>query len=58
MDKKINGLDSVLASSEKAKQFFGSLPDYIQGGVMLHADSINSEDDLHSCADMVMHEFD
>ena len=55
---KKSGLNELLNSNSKAQSFFGSLPDYVQGGVMLHADSITSEDDLHKCADSIIHEFE
>ncbi|MCM1523524.1 MAG: hypothetical protein NC120_03605 [Ruminococcus sp.] len=53
-----NGLNSLLQTSSKAQSFFGSLPDYVQGGIMLRSDSIKTEEDLHSCADKVMSEFE
>lgn len=51
------GLNALLSENSKARNYFGSLPDYIQGGVMLHSSEINSEDELHSCADMIKSEF-
>lgn len=58
MQMKNNGLNSLLQSSEQAKSFFGSLPDYVQGGIMLSSDSIKTEDDLHKCADKIFAEFE
>ena len=53
-----NPLNSLLESSPEAKHFFGSLPDYVQGGIMLRSEEIRSEDDLHKCADSIFHEFE
>lgn len=53
-----NPLNSLLETSPEAKSFFGSLPDYVQGGIMLRSDEIKSEDDLHKCADSIFHEFE
>lgn len=60
MDNKtgLTGLNSLLQSNDRAQSFFGSLPDYVQGGIMLRSDSINTEDDLHECADKVLSEFE
>lgn len=55
---KNNGLNSLLQSSEQAKNFFGSLPDFVQGGIMLRSDTIKTEDDLHKCAENIFHEFE
>lgn len=51
-------LTAVLEATDSAKSFFTALPDYIQGGVMLHSDSIKSEDDLHKCAENIFREFE
>lgn len=55
---KKNGLNELLESSSTAQNFFGSLPDYVQGGIMLRSNEISSEDDLHRCAEMIFHEFE
>lgn len=58
MNNKKNGLNSLLSSNPQAKTFFGSLPDYVQGGIMLRSEEIFSEEDLHSCADSIFAEFE
>lgn len=55
--KKYANLDGLLADSETAKIFFSSLPDYVQGAVMKIGSTIFTEDELHRCAERVMHEF-
>lgn len=55
---KQNPLNSLLETSTEAKNFFGSLPDYVQGGIMLRSEEICSEEDLHKCADSIFHEFE
>lgn len=55
--RKYENLDSLLRGSETAKIFFASLPDYVQGTVMKSSSSIRTEDELHSTAEKVMHEF-
>ena len=55
--KKYANLDGLLAGSETAKIFFSSLPDYVQGAVMKNGSTIFTEDELHRCAERVMHEF-
>ncbi|MCC8042065.1 MAG: hypothetical protein LIO69_00825 [Oscillospiraceae bacterium] len=51
-------LSAVLNESKSARDYFGSLPDYIQGGVMLHSDRINSEETLHECVESIFREFE
>lgn len=51
-------LNKLLETNSRAKAFFGALPDFVQGGVMLHASEINNEEDLHKCAESIYHEFD
>ncbi len=51
-------LNSLLKNSSTAQIFFNSLPDYVQGGVMLNASQITTEEELHRCADSVIHEFE
>ncbi len=53
-----DSLNSLLESSREAKMFFGSLPDFVQGGIMLKSDAIKTEDDLHQCAESIFHEFE
>lgn len=55
--KKYDNLDNLLISEESARIFFGSLPDYVRGAVIKHSTDINTEDELHTLADSVMHEF-
>ena len=49
--------DELLNSSESAKIFCASLPDYVRGAVVKNSVNISSEDELHRFADSVMHEF-
>lgn len=53
-----DSLNSLLESNDRAKNFFGALPDYVQGGIMLRSDKIRSEEDLHKCADSILSEFE
>lgn len=53
-----DSLNALLESSNEARTFFGSLPDFVQGGIMLRSSEINSEDDLHKCAESIFHEFE
>ncbi len=53
-----NGLNALLTSNRQAKTFFGSLPDYVQGGIMLRSEEITSEEELHKCADSIFAEFE
>ena len=55
--RKYENLDSLLSGSETAKIFFASLPDYVQGAVMKRSSDIRTEDELHSAAERIMHEF-
>lgn len=55
--RRFENLDSLLNGSETAKIFFASLPDYVQGAVMKRSNDIRTEDELHSAAEKVMHEF-
>ena len=57
--KQNNGnLNELLEKSSTAKSFFGALPDYVQGGIMLRSSEIKNEDDLHKCADVIKKEFE
>lgn len=53
-----NGLNALLNSNRQAKTFFGSLPDYVQGGIMLRSEEITSEEEFHKCADSIFAEFE
>lgn len=53
-----NGLRSLIESTPSAEKYFSSLPDHIQGGVMLHSAQISTEDDLRRCADLIFKEFE
>ncbi|MCM1023531.1 MAG: hypothetical protein NC395_05665 [Prevotella sp.] len=55
--RKYENLDSLLSGSKTAKIFFTSLPDYVQGAVMKRSCDIRTEDELHTAAERVMHEF-
>jgi hypothetical protein len=50
-------LDKLLSSSNSAKIFYGSLPDYVRGAVMKNSDKITDEESLRRFAENVMHEF-
>ncbi|MGN0665845.1 MAG: hypothetical protein ACI4KF_04890 [Huintestinicola sp.] len=58
MENKYEGLKDLIESDPESDRFFNSLPDYIQGGIMLYSDSIKSELDLRSCAAMIIREFE
>ncbi len=49
--------DALLNTSESAKIFFASLPDYVRGAVLKNSTKITNEDELHNFADSIMHEF-
>ena len=53
-----NGLNALLNSNRQAKTFFGSLPDYVQGGIMLRSEEVHSAEDLRKCAESIFHEFE
>lgn len=55
--RKYDNLDSLLGSSETAKIYFASLPDYVQGAVLKSGSKIRTEDELHRVAEDAMHEF-
>ncbi len=50
-------LDNLLSSSESAKIFYCTLPDYVQGAVIKNSDRITDEDSLRDFAEKIMHEF-
>lgn len=58
MNTENTSLKSLLQTNKKAQQFFGSLPDFVQGGIMLKADSVTNEAQLHKCAEEIFHEFE
>jgi len=45
------GLDGLLSTSTGAKQYFNSLPEYVQEMIIQRRESIKSEDELHRYAD-------
>lgn len=53
MSRKFVNLGDLLQSEEKARAFFTTLPDYVQGGVTQHAFAIHSFESLKDCADTV-----
>ena len=55
--KKYENLDGLLAGSEAAKNFFASLPDYVQGAAIRNGSKILTEDELHRFAEKTMHDF-
>ena len=55
--RKYENLDSLLAGCETAKIYFASLPDYVQGAVIKKGSTILTEEQLHRCAEIAMHEF-
>jgi hypothetical protein len=46
------GLFSVLSSNRSAQEYFGSLPDYVQGMLQQHTYEIQSEEDLRKYAEV------
>ena len=44
------GLDNLLGGSSAARQYFNSLPEYVQQMIVQRRQSIKNEDDLHSYA--------
>ena len=53
-----DSLNALLESNTEARTFFGSLPDFVQGGIILRSTEINTEEDLHKCAESIFHEFE
>ncbi len=58
MCMKPDSLEKLLETNQKAQTFFGSLPDFVQGGIMLRSGEIKNENDLHKCAESIFHEFE
>ena len=44
------GLDGLLGTSQAARQYFSSLPEYVQEMIVQRRESIKSEDELHRYA--------
>lgn len=47
------GLYGVLGSSPAARQYFNSLPEYVQEMIIQRRENIKSEDELHRYADNI-----
>ena len=45
------GLDGLLGTSPAARQYFNSLPEYVQEMIVQRRQNIKSEDELHNYAD-------
>ena len=45
------GLDGLLGTSPAAKQYFNSLPEYVQEMIVERRQNIKSDDELHRAAD-------
>ena len=45
------GLNGLLGTSPAAKQYFNSLPEYVQEMIVERRQNIKSEDELHRAAD-------
>ncbi len=50
---KYPNLNSLIQSDNQAKQFFYSLPEYVQEQIMQRADSVNSMESLQDYADNI-----
>ena len=48
--KAYGNLNDLLSESGKAKKFYLSLPEHVQGSLVQRADSIHSFEELQSCA--------
>ncbi len=53
-----NPLNALLERDKKAQTYFGSLPDFVQGGIMLRSEEVHTEEDLRRCAESIFHEFE
>lgn len=53
-----NPLNALLERDKKAQTYFGSLPDFVQGGIMLRSEEVYTEEDLRRCAESIFHEFE
>jgi len=47
------GLGGLLGTSPSARQYFNSLPQYVQEMILQRRESIKSEDELHNYADNI-----
>lgn len=55
--KQENNLDKLLNSSDSARIYYGSLPDYVRGAVVQNSTAISTEEELHHFADKVKNQF-
>lgn len=53
-NQKYSGLQSLISSDRQAKEFFVSLPDYVQGMIQQRSDSVNSLESLKDYADNLL----
>jgi len=52
--EKFNGLSDLISQNSRAKAYFMSLPDYVQGMIQQRNDNVQSEDTLHRYAENLM----
>lgn len=48
------GLNDLLSKSASAKEYFMSLPDYVQGMIQQRSGHVQSEDELHRYAENLL----
>lgn len=53
-NKKYSNVNDLISEDKKAKEYFMTLPDYIQGEVNLHSDSIHSLNELQNYAENIV----
>lgn len=53
-DYSSKGLDELLATSENARQYFDSLPEYVQEMIAQRGNHVKSEDELRRYAENIV----
>ena len=54
MPKKYSGLNSLLNEDQQAREYFDSLPDYVQGTIAERSGHINSLESLRDYAENLL----
>lgn len=52
--KDATGLNELLSADSRAKSYFMSLPDYVQGMIQQRSDNVHSMDELHRYAENLL----
>lgn len=54
MAKKFSGLNTLLSEDQEAREYFDSLPDYVQGSIADRNSHINSIESLRDYAENLL----